>query len=504
MQLSFEWEFSFWSCSAGPVRRIWTVKRSTPAGEHFRPRPFPFRNDDDGRRADRQTRILIGRALDAAGHHQADMDAVGHAVGLDDIEQPRLEGVAGEADVDPQHLRPVPQTVEMAIEEGDAAIDQPQALPDAVAEHEARIKHGHLRRGPGHERPVDADQDRVIARVAEVILRTGGEWRVLRHDSLQLSGAPPCRPAASTASVADACSDACGASGLAFAALLGQGGRSGRMSPQRAGEQKHEARSGHRMAGRSASARWRFRHGSCSGNCAGCRTRACATRSARFRLAAGSWPAVVPPRSPTRRSPGTTGSRSCISAGGSSWRFVGLTSFVTYAIAHNLGASVFSGARHPLPRLFDPGLERGEVGLLVAFCSFTFGLGRGDARRPPAASPPRPGRALRRARRTVARRGGGARPDRRPLPLFVSARSCISGPFKVGGFQLTYPRPPVATRQLLAGPLELVGAAGIIFFALPAAQPGLPRGARRVSRLVLAWRWSATRPADSGCLRSLS
>ena len=46
-------------------------------------------------------------------------------------------------------------------------------------------------------------------------------------------------------------------------------------------------------------------------------------------------------------------------------------------------------------------------------------------------------------------------------------------PFRLAGFELVYPRPPVAARQLLAGPLELVGAAGIIFFALPAAaNPG--------------------------------
>ena len=53
------------------------------------------------------------------------------------------------------------------------------------------------------------------------------------------------------------------------------------------------------------------------------------------------------------------------------------------------------------------------------------------------------------------------------------ARSCISIPFRLGGFELVYPRPPIAARQLLAGPLELAGAAGIIFFALPAAaNPG--------------------------------
>ena len=62
-----------------------------------------------------------------------------------DVEQPRLQRVAGEADVDPQHLRPVPQAVEMPVEERDAAVDEPQALPDAVAEHEAGIEHRDLR-----------------------------------------------------------------------------------------------------------------------------------------------------------------------------------------------------------------------------------------------------------------------------------------------------------------------------------------------------------------------
>ncbi len=83
-------------------------KEPNPTGEHLRSRPFPFGNDDDGRSPDCQPRILIGRAFDAAGHHQPDMDAVDHAVGFDHIEEPRLEGLAGEADVDPQHLRPVP------------------------------------------------------------------------------------------------------------------------------------------------------------------------------------------------------------------------------------------------------------------------------------------------------------------------------------------------------------------------------------------------------------
>jgi len=40
-------------------------------------------------------------------------------------------------------------------------------------------------------------------------------------------------------------------------------------------------------------------------------------------------------------------------------------------------------------------------------------------------------------------------------------------PIKLLGFKLEYPRPPIAVRQLLAGPIELIGAAGIIYFALP-------------------------------------
>jgi uncharacterized membrane protein YbhN (UPF0104 family) len=43
----------------------------------------------------------------------------------------------------------------------------------------------------------------------------------------------------------------------------------------------------------------------------------------------------------------------------------------------------------------------------------------------------------------------------------------------LGGFRLEYPRPEVTIRQLCAGPLELLGAAGIIYFALPeAGNPG--------------------------------
>jgi glycosyltransferase 2 family protein len=152
------------------------------------------------------------------------------------------------------------------------------------------------------------------------------------------------------------------------------------------------------------------------------------------------------------------------------WPFVALTSFVTYAIAHNIGASVFSGAVIRYRAYSTRGLSMAEVGLLVAFCSFTFGLGAVTL-----------GGLLLVFRPDLVERFDGA-PDwvGQAAGVILVAAPCLYGlgsllhfpSFRLAGFTLTYPRPPVAARQLLAGPLELIGAAGIIFFALPAANPG--------------------------------
>ena len=223
----------------------------------------------------------------------------------------------------------------------------------------------------------------------------------------------------------DACSDACDASGLAFAALLGQGGRSGAHVPAKSGRAKHEARSGHRMAGR------RPRRG-------GLVVMAPVQGTAR---------AVV--REPARRVQRDFAGPRWVMAFGStalayaalawydrigllhlgrkiSWLFVGLTSFVTYAIAHNLGASVFSGALIRYRAYSTRGLSMGEVGLLVAFCSFTFGLGAATLGGAPAALPARAHRALRRGA-GLGRAGGGRGPDRRPLPLYARIVASFPG-----------------------------------------------------------------------------
>ena len=154
-----------------------------------------------------------------------------------------------------------------------------------------------------------------------------------------------------------------------------------------------------------------------------------------------------------------------------SWRFVGLASFTAYAIAHNVGASVLSGAVIRYRAYSTKGLSVGEIGGLVAFCSFTFALGVVTL-----------GGLLLIVHPELVERVPGA-----PIWLGQAAGLVLIAapalytigallhfrPIRLGGFELVYPRPPVAARQLLAGPLELIGASGIIYFALPvAANPG--------------------------------
>jgi glycosyltransferase 2 family protein len=153
-----------------------------------------------------------------------------------------------------------------------------------------------------------------------------------------------------------------------------------------------------------------------------------------------------------------------------SWRFIGLVSFTTYALAHNIGATVISGAVVRYRAYSTKGLGMAEVGVIVAFCSFTFTLGNlllggltllfyPELARRYLELPDWAGRCI-----GVALLG---------VPWLYTMGSLLHfRPLKIRGFELVYPRPPIAARQLLAGPLELFGASGIIYFALP--QSGNP------------------------------
>lgn len=148
-----------------------------------------------------------------------------------------------------------------------------------------------------------------------------------------------------------------------------------------------------------------------------------------------------------------------------SFPFVAATSFATYALSHNIGASVFSGAVVRYRAYRSRGLSGSEIALLIAFCSFTFGVG-----------------VL-----LVSAISLLIKPDiiqryfdiHSSIPLFVAGAIVVAvafyvfGSFKgfqpltIGKFHLHYPRRDVVIRQLIAAPLEIVAAASIIYFALP-------------------------------------
>ncbi|MGP0058262.1 MAG: lysylphosphatidylglycerol synthase transmembrane domain-containing protein [Beijerinckiaceae bacterium] len=154
-----------------------------------------------------------------------------------------------------------------------------------------------------------------------------------------------------------------------------------------------------------------------------------------------------------------------------SWLFITLCSFTTYALGHNIGASVFSGAMVRYRAYSSKGLSAAQIVVLVGVCSLTFGLGtlllsglvltitpeqlqRLNGFLPAYLTDP-----------TIARLIG-------ILCLGIAAAYAAGSvlrlrPLVIGGFRIEYPRPAITVRQFLAASMELLGAAGIIYFALP-------------------------------------
>jgi len=156
-----------------------------------------------------------------------------------------------------------------------------------------------------------------------------------------------------------------------------------------------------------------------------------------------------------------------------SWLFVSLCSFTTYALSHNIGASVFSGALVRYRAYTAKGLSAAQVAVLVALCSFTFFLGtillggftlvydphllaRLQDKLPAILTNPS----------TAVTVGIGMLAF---VAVYVVGSLLRLPPINLRTFKLEYPRPGIMLRQLAAAPLELLGAAGIIYFALPDA-----------------------------------
>ncbi len=164
-------------------------------------------------------------------------------------------------------------------------------------------------------------------------------------------------------------------------------------------------------------------------------------------------------------------------ARGISWAYVACCSFVTYALSHNIGASVFSGGMVRLRAYTAKGLTAAEVAVLVALCSFTFGfgtlllLGIVLVYEPHILAPLGKMSHWFTISETTARLTGIAMLAFCALYTIGAWRGFK--PLKIKSFELVYPTMSVVMRQYIAAPMELIGAAGIIYFALPAeGNPG--------------------------------
>jgi uncharacterized membrane protein YbhN (UPF0104 family) len=154
------------------------------------------------------------------------------------------------------------------------------------------------------------------------------------------------------------------------------------------------------------------------------------------------------------------------------WLFVTLCSFTTYALSHNIGASVISGTVVRYRAYSSRGLSAAEIGILVALCSFTFALGTVLL-----------GGVVLLIEPELGERFGDAFPIHfstafgillLALVALYALGSVLRLPsLRLGWIHLEYPRPGIVLRQLIIGPMELLSAAAIIYFCLPASgNPG--------------------------------
>ncbi|WP_434457898.1 UPF0104 family protein [Stutzerimonas urumqiensis] len=148
-----------------------------------------------------------------------------------------------------------------------------------------------------------------------------------------------------------------------------------------------------------------------------------------------------------------------------SWWFITLCSFTTYALAHNIGASVFSGAVVRYRAYRSKGLTPHEIGVLIVFCSLTFVLGTVLLAGVVLLTKPT---VLSRVIEIDPWLGRGLGAALLMLvALYVGMAWRRRAPWRLGKWSIECPKLATIARQLAAGPLELACAAAIIYFALP-------------------------------------
>jgi phosphatidylglycerol lysyltransferase len=149
------------------------------------------------------------------------------------------------------------------------------------------------------------------------------------------------------------------------------------------------------------------------------------------------------------------------------WRQYGLTSFVAYAIGHNVGVAALSGGAVRY-RMYSPlGLGGAEIARIVGFCTLTFALGVATLA----------GVSL------ITNAGEASSLLHAPVALSVTlgivmlagvagyllACSFARAPVSWRGWRLQLPAPGLAIRQVAIASLDLVLASSTLYVLLPAS-----------------------------------
>ncbi len=193
MSLSLLCELSFGSSVSGCPRRTWTVNSDRPRSDRRRQRILVLGDDHERGRAGRHARVLVGRRLRPAGHHQPDVDAIAvHAVRRERPVDLGGQLVPAAADVERDGGGALPQPVEVLLQEHGVPGADPQPLPHAVAEDETGVEDAHDRLRARHEPAVDVDQDLRVARVVGVVVGAVG-GRCVGHGCVLPRGPRPHR-----------------------------------------------------------------------------------------------------------------------------------------------------------------------------------------------------------------------------------------------------------------------------------------------------------------------
>lgn len=152
--------------------------------------------------------------------------------------------------------------------------------------------------------------------------------------------------------------------------------------------------------------------------------------------------------------------------------FVAMCSLTTYAVAHNIGASVFTGAVVRYRAYTSKGLSGAEVGIIVSFCTFTFALGVMVLL----------GTAFFLTPELDARFADYIAPEVLRwiafgllllVALYLVGSALKLPPLRIHKFEIAYPRLSIAIQQVIVAFVEQLFAAAIVYFALPeAGNPG--------------------------------